>query len=136
MTRIGKGKVKKMPQSKLIYECLSNKIIEIAFTIHNALGPGLLERCYHDAFCIELLSSEISFEKQKKYEVKYKEIKIGDYVADIVVDNKIILELKSVVELHHSMDYQIVNYLRLSNCRVGYLINFHNPKIEWKRFVL
>jgi GxxExxY protein len=115
---------------------LSHQIIGIAFTVHNELGPGLLERCYHDAFCLELNAGGIPFESQKKYQVLYKDIKIGVYTADLVVDDRILLELKSAIELHQSMNYQIMNYLRLSKCRVGYLMNFHGPKVVWKRFVL
>ena len=115
---------------------LSRQILGIAFAVHNELGPGLLERCYHEAFCLELGIAEIPYVSQKKYQVTYKGEKIGDYIADLVVNNKILLELKSAIELHQSMDYQILNYLRLSNWRVGYLINFHGPKVVWKRFVL
>jgi GxxExxY protein len=137
MTRIRTRKqARKMFETKLIHSCLSNRLIKIAFTVHNELGPGLLERCYQEAYCLELHAGGITFESQKRYEVFYKQVKIGDYIADILVDHRIILELKSAIELHHSMDAQIINYLRLSKCRVGYLMNFHGSKVVWKRFVL
>ena len=122
-------------ETKLIHDHLSNQILQMAFTIHNVLGPGLLERCYQEAFCTELILSGIPFEKQKKYCLIYKEKNIGEYIADIVVDGKIILELKSVAALIPIMEAQIINYLHLSKCQVGYLMNFNKEKVEWKRFV-
>jgi GxxExxY protein len=69
------------------------------------------------------------------YISRYRGENVGTYFADIVVDGKIILELKAVAEFHPSMEAQIVNYLKVSKVPVGYLINFHNKKVEWKRFV-
>jgi GxxExxY protein len=115
---------------------LSHRILNIAFEVHNVLGPGLLERCYYDAYCLELRACGIKYESQKKIEVIYRDFKIGEYLADIVVDDKIIIELKSVTEFHPAMEAQIINYLRLSKYQVGYLINFNGSRVEWKRFVL
>ena len=68
------------------------------------------------------------------YALHYKGELIGGYIADLVVDNKVILELKSVQTLNAVMEAQIVNYLRLSKCPVGYLLNFNGARVEWKRF--
>jgi GxxExxY protein len=123
-------------KTKLLHPQLSHRILDIAFQVHNILGPGLLDRCYQEAYCLELRAAGVYFESQKNIEVIYRDIKIGEYIADIVVDEKIILELKSVNEFHPTMEAQIINYLRLSKCQVGYLINFNRPSVEWKRFVL
>jgi GxxExxY protein len=86
--------------SQLIHEELSTKLLGMAFTIHNILGPGLLEAAYEEAFCVELMLAGIPFERQKVYSLSHKGFDIGGYIADIVVGDKIILELKSVQKLN------------------------------------
>jgi GxxExxY protein len=121
--------------SLFIHKQLSNKVLGLAFTVHNYLGIGLLESAYEGAFCVELTRSGIPFERQKVYPLVYKGEYIGAYISDLVVDDKIILELKSVQHLTSVMEAQIINYLRLSGIPVGYLINFNSIRLEWKRFV-
>jgi GxxExxY protein len=107
----------------------------MAFSVHNILGPGLLESAYEGALVIELSHAGVPFERQKVYPLYYKGELAGAYVADLVVDNSIILELKSVKALGSTMEAQLINYLRLSGVPVGYLLNFRNTRVEWKRFV-
>jgi GxxExxY protein len=121
--------------SKLIHYQLSHKVLGIAFKVHNCIGPGLHESAYEEAFCIELANAGIRYKRQQVFPIYYSGQYISTYVADIVVENNIILELKSVRELNPVMFAQIINYLKLSRLQVGYLINFHNIKVEWKRFV-
>jgi GxxExxY protein len=121
--------------SKLIHYELSNKLLGIAFKVHNLIGCGLHETAYEEAFCIELANAGISYERQRVYPIHYSGQYIGTYIADIVVDNKIIMELKAVREFNPVMFAQLINYLKLSGLQVGYLINFHNVKVEWKRFI-
>ncbi|MDA3938261.1 MAG: GxxExxY protein [Spirochaetia bacterium] len=121
--------------SKLIYSQLSNTVLGACFSVHNILGPGLLESAYEGALVIELAHLGIPVERQKVYPVYYKGELAGAYIADIVVDGKIILELKSAVRLTGVMEAQLINYLRLSKIQVGYLVNFRNSRVEWKRFV-
>ena len=121
--------------SKLIYLELSNKILSAAFTVHSILGPGLLESCYERAIGVELERAGIPYQCQQVFPLQYKGVMVGDYIADIVVDNTIILELKSVQALNEVMFYQIISYLKLSGCPVGYLINFNSSSMQWKRFV-
>ena len=118
----------------IIHKQLSDKILGMAFTVHNLLGPGLLESAYEGGFCVELARSGIPFERQKVYPLYYKGELIGAYIADIVVDNAVICELKSVSALNTTMEAQIINYLRLSKVPVGYLLNFNGIKVEWRRF--
>lgn len=119
----------------IIHKQLSDKILGVSFTVHNILGPGLLESAYEGAFCVELNRSGIRFERQKIYPLYYRGELIGAYIADIIVDNAVICELKSVTALNTVMAAQIINYLRLSNIPVGYLLNFNGLKVEWRRFV-
>jgi GxxExxY protein len=119
----------------IIHRELSDRIISLVFAVHNELGMGLLESAYEEAMCWELGHAGIPFERQKVYSLIYKGDNIGCYIADLVVDNKVILELKSVTALTNIMSAQVLNYLRLSGLEVGYLINFHGFRVEWKRFV-
>jgi GxxExxY protein len=121
--------------ANFLYKTLSFRILRIAFSVHNLLGPGLLESAYEGAFCVELTKAGIPFERQKVYPLYYKGEYIGGYIADLVVDNKIIVELKSVSRLIPVMDAQTINYLHLSKRKVGYLMNFNAPRLQWKRFV-
>ncbi len=121
--------------SKLIHSELSHKVLGIAFKVHNILRQGLHESAYEEAFCIELANAAIPYERQKVFPIHYSGQYIGTCIVDIVVDNTIILELKSVRELNPVMFAQLINYLKLSGLPVGYVINFHNLKVEWRRFV-
>jgi GxxExxY protein len=120
---------------KIIHKELAYQVLGMAYTVHNLLGAGLLEHAYKEAMCIELRQAGILYEREKVYGLIYKGENVGTYFADIVVDNKIILELKSVEEFHPSMESQLINYLKVSNIPVGYLINFHNKSVAWRRCV-
>jgi GxxExxY protein len=142
---VGEGGIKsKTPASNcqqevvmanIIHKELSYKLINMAYTVHNVLGPGLLESAYEGAMCVELARAGMNFERQRVYPLCYKGEYIGGYIADLVVDNAVILELKSVVELNKVMEAQIINYLKLSKVPVGYLINFNGLRVDWRRFV-
>ncbi len=115
---------------------LSYQVVGACYSVHNILGPGLLESAYEGALVIELQRSAIPFQRQKIYPLYYKGEVAGAYIADLVVDNSIILELKSVNRLTATMEAQLINYLRLSKIPVGYLVNFRNTKVEYSRFVI
>jgi GxxExxY protein len=119
----------------LIHKDLSDTVLGGAFAVHNALGPGLLESAHEGAICVELKHRGLSVERQVVYPLLYRGEYVGAYLADLVVEGTIILELKSVAALTPVMDAQVINYLKLSGLPVGYLLNFHNTRVEWKRFV-
>jgi GxxExxY protein len=119
----------------IIHKDLSDRVVGLALTVFYELGPGLLEVAYMEAMCWELRHAAIPFERQRVYPLRYKGDYITSYFADIVVDGKIILELKAVKALDHNMEAQIINYLKLSKIPVGYLMNFKNASLEWRRFV-
>ncbi len=121
--------------SNLIQQSLSNKVLGAAFAVHTSLGPGLLESCYEGALMVELRHRQVFVERQKVFPVQYRDEYIGAYIADVVIENTIIVELKSVIKLNEIMYAQILNYLKLSKLPVGYLLNFRNTSLEWKRFV-
>jgi GxxExxY protein len=109
---------------------LTHRIIGLAMRVHTRLGPGLLESVYHRCLCHELSRAEIPFNQQVQLPIRYDGVEIGSgYLADIIVQNKVILELKSVETLHPLHEAQLLTYLRLSTCRVGLLINFNTVSL-------
>jgi GxxExxY protein len=119
----------------LLHKDLSDKVLGMAFSVHDILGPGLLESAYEGAYCVELARAGLPVERQRVYPLHYKGELVGAYIADIVVADTIILELKSVAALNKVMEAQILNYLKLSGLPIGYLMNFNGLRVEWKRFV-
>lgn len=107
-------------------------IIKNAYLIHQKLGYGFLEKVYENALLIELQKSNLKVESQKSIQVNYEGEIIGDYFADIVVENKVIVELKAVERISKINEVQLVNYLKASKIEVGLLINF-GKSVEIKR---
>jgi GxxExxY protein len=114
---------------------LTAKIIECAYRVHNTLGFGFLESVYQNALLIELEKNGLQAKKEVPIKVFYGEKIVGDYVADIIVEDKVILELKSVKDLHPAHEAQLVNYLKATGLEVGLLINFAES-VKVKRKVL
>ena len=91
---------------------------------------------YEGALVVELKRAGIPHQRQQVFPLYYKGELVGAYIADLVVDNKMILELKAVQAIHPAMEAQLLNYMRLSKIRVGYLFNFNATRLQWQRFVL
>lgn len=108
----------------LIYEELSNKILKAYNNVLNILGKGLAEKVYENAVCIELELLGIPFERQKPLTVQYKGHVVGNYIADAFIDGKIIIELKAVSAITREHIAQTLNYVNLTNSKVGYILNF------------
>jgi len=105
---------------------LTRKIIGLAIEVHKHLGPGLLESAYRDCLCYELQTNNLHFEKEKILPLHYKGIDIvNGYRLDIIVENQIILELKTVEKILPIHKAQLITYLKLSGIETGLLINFH-----------
>ena len=119
--------------TNIICKELGYKIMNIAFQVHNALGPGLLESAYEEGLCWEFRHAGIPFSRQQVFPLIYKGDYISSYIADLVVDNKVILEIKSVKQLNELMQAQIINYLKLSKIEVGYLLNFNAVRLYVSR---
>jgi len=110
---------------------LTEKIIGFAIDVHRALGPGLLESAYEECLCYELSHSQIVFTRQTPLPVTYKNVKLDcGYRMDILVDNSVILEVKTVERLIGIHEAQLLSYLKLSGIRVGLLLNFHVPVLK------
>ena len=103
-------------------------VIDCGFQVHKTLGPGLLESVYKISLAHELEGRGLHVDREKPIEIQYKDVTFEEgFRADLVVENKVILELKSVEELHPVHGKQLLTYLRLSGCRLGYLMNFGSP---------
>lgn len=119
---------------KLLHAELTHSVIGCAFEVINDLGSGFLESVYESAMMIALSDAGISAEAQKPIGVSYRGRPVGDFYADILVDDRVIVELKAVKALMPEHEAQVINYLNATGIRVGLLINFGNPKLEFKRF--
>ena len=110
---------------------LTSQIIGAAIEVHRELGPGLLESAYEECLCYELSQRGLSFQRQVELPVKYKSIRLNcGYIADIIVEETVLLELKSVDQLHPVHDAQLITYLKIAGLKVGLLINFNVPVLK------
>ncbi len=104
---------------------LTYRIIGAAMSVHSELGPGLFEGVYENALCVELNKREIGYQRQRRFRIQYDGEDVGDMIADLVVEDKVIVELKSVQELLPVHEAQVIAYLRAANMKTGLLINFN-----------
>ncbi len=118
---------------KFIHEELTSKILAACFEVSNELGAGFLESIYENALLIALHQKGINAVAQAPIEVRFRDQVIGKYYADIFVENQVILEIKAVVALSPEHKAQVINYLKATGVGVDLLINFGNPKLEYKR---
>lgn len=118
-----------------LHKELTSKIIEAFYKVYNSLGFGFLEKVYENALKYELEFMHLKVEKQKPIDVYYREIKVGEYFADLIVENKVILELKAAESLIEEHELQLINYLKATEIEVGLLLNFgKKPEIRRKIF--
>lgn len=103
---------------------LTKSIIGIYYDVYNELGYGFLEKVYHNAMIIELKKRGFEIDNQKKLNVLYKNEIVGEYIPDIIVNNKVILEFKTVEYLLEIHENQLLNYLKATDCEVGIILNF------------
>jgi GxxExxY protein len=123
-------------EKELLYRELTKEIIDSAYKVHNALGCGLLEKVYGNALVWDLQLKKKDVVPQQEFKVFYCDKEVGIYYADLVVEGKVILEVKSVEKIDDVHRAQLLNYLRISGMRVGLLVNFARPKLEYERFVV
>ena len=114
------------------YSDITSKVIKAFFKVYNSLGFGFLERVYENAMFIELNNMGLNVEKQKRLVVYYENQQIGNYFADFLIEEKVIIELKAVERLVEEHELQIINYLRATDLEVGLILNF-GKKPEFKR---
>ena len=121
---------------QLIYKEESYKIIGACLEVHNELGPGFLEPVYQEALEVELTNQNIPFQREVPLPIKYKESVLNkSYIADFILFEKIILELKALDALSTVHESQVFNYLKATGFRLGILVNFGQLKLQYKRLV-
>ncbi len=106
-----------------------------AYEVANALGSGFLEKVYERALIRELVLRGHRVKAQASYAVRYKDVVVGEYFADLVVDGKLVIELKCADQLAKEHMAQCINYLKASGLKIALLVNFQRPRIQWKRVV-
>jgi GxxExxY protein len=110
---------------------IGSLVIEASIKVHKQLGPGLLELIYEVALCHELKKHNLSVKRQVSIPIMYEEIKFDEgFKADIIINNKVLLELKSVEKLHPVHKKQLLTYLKLTNIKLGYLLNFNESLMK------
>ena len=118
----------------LLYEEITNKILAACFEVSKELGAGFLESIYQNALMIALQEKGLTIEREHPLAVSFRGQIVGQFYADILVEDKIILELKAVSALTDIHKAQLINYLKATGIEVGLLLNFGNPKLEYRRF--
>lgn len=122
-------------QTDYKYADLTEAIIKCFYKVYNELGYGFLEKVYHNALLIELQNEELKVESQKPVKVSYQGDVVGEYYADIIVEDVVILELKATETVTEAHEFQLINYLKATGLEVGLLLNFgKKPQVKRKVF--
>ena len=110
--------------SSILHKELTGSILKLFYEVYNELGHGFLEKVYQNALYTELKKNGFEVESQKQIKVYYKNVEVGEYYADLIVNNKVILELKATESITEAHEFQLLNYLKSTNIEVGLLLNF------------
>ena len=124
-----------MTQVELIHKELAYRIVGCAMEVHRELGYGFLEKVYENALMVLLKKEGIEAKQQYPISVHFEGVVVGEYFADILVENKILIELKTVERMTNAHYAQLLNYLKATGIQLGLLVNFGPRKLEYKRFV-
>ncbi len=117
-------------------DLLTERIIGCCFKVHRELGPGFNERIYHNALELALKNEKLSYKRENAYKVSYQNVPVGNFKADLVIENKVIVELKSLAgNIPKIFESQIISYLNASALKVGLLVNFGNNSCQIRRFI-
>ena len=120
----------------ILYKEEVYNIVNCAFEVLNTLGHGLLEKPYENALCVEFMARQIPYEQQRNFNIIYKNHKVGEFVPDLIAFGTIVIDTKTIDKITDLERGQILNYLKITGCRVGLILNFKHPILEWARLVL
>ena len=123
-------------ESQLIHGELVYSIVGCAMEVLNQLGHGLNEKPYENAIALELRLKGLPFDQQTRFEVVYKGTVVGEYIPDLIVAKAVVVDTKTIDKITDHERGQMMNYLRITKLRVGIILNFKQPKLEWERIVL
>ena len=104
--------------------------------VHNEIGHGFREKTYENALCKELQFIEIPYDQQRKFDIRYRDSVIDEFIPDLIVNDELIVELKTVEKIIDEHKGQVLNYLRITGFKLGVIINFKHPKLRWERVIL
>ncbi len=121
---------------ELVLKAESHQVIGCAMEVLNVLGHGLLEKPYENAMAVELGLQGIPFRQQPRFDVIYKSVKVGEYIPDLICFDQIIVDAKMIERITNHEIGQILNYLKITDFRLGLVLNFKRAKLEWNRVVL
>jgi GxxExxY protein len=121
---------------ELIEGSLVYDIAGCALAVHNAIGHGLREKTYERALCVEFEAKDITFTQQAVYPVYYRDVKVDDYIPDLIIEERVIVDTKTVEKITDEHRGQMINYLRITGLEIGLIINFKHPRLQWERVVL
>jgi GxxExxY protein len=121
---------------KLIHGDLVYTIVGCAFEVLREVGHGLHEKPYENALVVELGLRRLRFEQQRRFEVRYKGVQISEYIPDLIVDDAVVVDAKVIDRITDFERGQMLNYLKITKLRVGLIVNFRRPKLEWERLIL
>jgi len=122
-------------ERRLRLDKITEKIIGCVHQVSNVLGPGFLEKVYENALAVELEQAGIQVAQQHRIEVRYKDVLVGEFVADLLVEGCVIVEIKAITSLNDFHTAQCLNYLKATGLQVCLLVNFSAPKATVKRVV-
>jgi len=123
-------------EHRFLFKAETHRIIGCAFEVLNTLGHGLLEKPYENALVVEFQQQAIPYAQQPRFPVIYKSVNVGEYIPDLIVFDKIIVDAKVIEKIGNNEKAQIINYLKITGLRVGLLLNFKHAKLEWERIIL
>ena len=118
------------------HELETGSVLNCSFEILNEMGHGLLEKPYENALCVEFGLRGIPYLQQPRYDVIYKTVKVGEYIPDLIVLDKVVVDTKVIDRITEHELGQMLNYLKITNLPVGLILNFKRSKLEWKRVIL
>lgn len=118
-----------------LYKSESQQIVGAAMEVLNAIGHGFHEKPYENALVVEFSLRGIECQQQRRFDIFYKNEKVGDFIPDLITHDKIVVDTKVIEKITDREVGQIMNYLNVTGLRLGYILNFKHPKLEWKRIV-
>jgi GxxExxY protein len=120
-------------ERKFLYATETHEIIGCAFEVINDIGHGLHEKIYENALVVEFEIRGIPYLQQPEFDVTYKTVEVGKYIPDLIVYDKIVVDTKTIEKITEHERGKMLNYLRITNLKVGLIINFKHAKLEWLR---
>jgi len=120
----------------LLHGDVTYRVIGLAMEVHNKLGAGFLEKVYENALMVAFRREGINAQQQTPIKIHFENVVVGDYVADILIEDKLILELKAVEAITSIHRAQVINYLKATGIRLALIVNFGSPKLQHERIIL